>query len=593
MATLLTIRSTALATTLLVAATAAAEPLTATVDRTETTVGSPIRLTVTIEGSDYTQPQLPEVPGFQVHTSGTSRQMKIINGAVSSSISFNYLLVPHESGTVTVGPVQATIDGRTYQSKPFQVRVLAAGEAPKGGGTERDLFVTAQVSNERPFVGEQVIYTLRFYRRVRIAGADADIPTFEGFLTEDLGEQRSYTSVVRGKEYEVTEIRRALFPQQAGKLTIPATSLTVEVVQRRRNSWFMDPFGSMGGPTQTVVARSAPIEMEVRPLPPAPRGFSGLVGSFKVSAQLSKRELSVGESTTLTITISGSGNVRQIPKPQLGDLADFKHYDDKPATKVDASASGLKGNKVYRTALVPRRAGELTLPPIKVIYFNPQAGNYQTAASSPITLSVTPSAESEDLKLTEVVGAGSGKVAVKVIADDIRPVYTGLDALQRQALTLTAQGAVAAGMFFPPGLFLIFWFWRRRAEAEASDENLKRRRVALKNALKALSGLPTQTASPEAAKEASRLLRAFLGDALGVEGLALTPPEAEQRLLSHGTPAELATRVRSLLQALEAAQFGAGQLAADVAGSLPSQLKQLMTDLDKLLPRQQKGGKAA
>ena len=44
-----------------------------------------------------------------------------------------------------------------------------------------NVFVTVQVSTDKPYVGEQVIYTWRLYRRVNISDARLEPQTFDGF----------------------------------------------------------------------------------------------------------------------------------------------------------------------------------------------------------------------------------------------------------------------------------------------------------------------------------------------------------------------------------------------------------------------------
>ena len=63
-----------------------------------------------------------------------------------------------------------------------------------------------------------------------------------------------------------------------------------------------------------------------------------------------------------------------------------------------------------------------------------------------------------------------------------------------------------------------------------------------------------------AARLASRCLREFIGDKLNLEGSALTPGEAGEKLRSRGVPEELSAEVRRRLERLEAAQFGAAEI---------------------------------
>ncbi len=558
---------------------AAGQGISATVDRAEATLEDRIVLTITIEGSQRARPELPELPDFDVLPGGQSTQMSIVNGRASSSVRHSYFLVPKRSGTFTIGPASVELDDQVFVSQPISVRILAPSERPSG---PRDLFLTARVSTTEPYVGQQVIYTWRFYRRVRIGDARLDPLEFNGFTVEELGEVREYESTVDGVSYLVSEFRKALFPQEAGPLTVPASRLTCQVAvrspRRRRSSLFEDFFGTAA--TQTKVLRSREIKLDVKPRPAQPQGFSGLVGDFKLEADLSKRELKVGESATLRLTIKGSGNVQMIGQPLFPELSSFKTYDDKPQGSIDRSGSRLSGYRSYRKALVPLEAGDLTVPAVTLVYFHPGSGSYRTARTSPITLRVQPSDGQEELRLTESVAPDTGKVAVRILADDILPIYKGLDAVTQPVLGRHADALLAGGLAVPPLVFVGTLMAHRRRRRFRLDAGLKRRREALRRAKARLREVvrPAAATDPRlASRMASRCLREFIGDKLGLEGSALTPSEVAQHLRSRGVKAALVGETRALLQRLEAAQYGAAEMEPS---QLEGQLAQLLRGLE-------------
>ncbi len=562
----------------LAAGEVAAQGIQVTIDRTEATVQDQLVLTVTVTGSQTAQPQLPQLPDFTVDPRGRSSQVNIINGQYTASLIYNYLLAPKRPGTFTIGAARVEIDGTIYGSRPFQVKIVAASKQP---GEANELFITTQVSNRKPYVGQQVVYTWRFFRRVQIADAQLEAQEFNGFLVEDLGELREYRSVVGGKQYLVSELRKALFPQEEGTLQIPPSQVSCQVVVRlgsRRGSIFDDFFGRSS--TQSKVVRSKPITIEVQPLPPPPAGFSGLVGSFDVSAKLSKRSLQVGESTTLNLTVSGSGNAHMISEPPLAGLESFKIYDDKPSGTLDRSGNLLSGYKTFTKALVPLQPGEMTVPAISLISFNPAKSAYETKRTGPFTLAVSPAEGQEELRLTESMAPGSGKVAVRILADDILPIERGLDAVAAAPLATRPLPLLVGALLAPPLLFLGLLIADRRQRRFQADAGLKKRRIALRTARRSLQQL-TGSAGAEirtVADLGSRCLRIYIGDKLGLEGIALTPKEVRQHLGDNGVTDELADEVHQLLERLEAAQYGAATVEAE---QLDNDLKQYLNRLER------------
>lgn len=553
------------------------QQVTATLDRTEAPVNSQLRLSVTVTGAGDARPQLPELPDFDVTSAGRLNQVHMINGRTTTSVQFDYLLAPKRTGVFTIPPVTVEIDGRRLQTRLFSVRIVEASVQPR---ESRDVFVTATVSTTEPYLGQQVIYTWRFFSRTRIGEPRLDLPDFEGFVVEDLGDVREYEAAVEGKRYRVNEFRKALFPQEEGTLTVPGTTLQVQVAVanpgQRRRGIFEDFFGRTA--SEPRVLRTRPIELNVRPLPAPPPGFSGLVGDFRLDARLSKRELQVGETATLTYTISGTGNAQMISEPELPELPRLKTYDDKPTSDLNRLDSGLSGSKSYRKALVPLAPGELTLPLVSLTYFDVESGSYRTTRAPELTLRVLPAAGEEELRLTESMDPNAGKVAVRILADDILPVHRGLDAVDPGFPGTGPGGRVAffGALATPPLLFLGLVIVRRRRERYATDVGWRRRRGALDRARRVLSELEGAPDPRSAAHLASRALRGYIGDRLNLEGGALTPTEAAQHLRERGAEEEIGHRVETVLARLEAVQYGAvGGTAGDLRQEIDGLLKTL------------------
>lgn len=565
----------ALALLAALAGPAAAASIQAEIDRNEATLEDRLVLTITVTGSSAAAPQLPDLPDFEVLSAGQSKQWNFINGRASTSVGHRYILLPRRTGEFVIGPAVVEIDGERLSSQPFSVRIRAAGAA---SGQQRDLFLTTQLSTTSPFVGEQVLFTWRLYRRARIFDARLDPFEFNGFLVEDLGEVREFETQVNGRTFMVSEIRKALFPQEQGELVIPATRLTCQIAGqrdgRRPASVFDDMFGR--APTETKALRSEEIRVQVRPLPDAPEGFSGLVGSFDLESEVSQSQARAGDSVTLTVEVSGTGNVQMIPEPSLPGLDGVKVYDDKPGSSIQRGPSGLTGSRTFRKALVPQAAGALTLPPVRLVYFDPKAEEYRTAATAEITIDVLPAEGEEELRLTETLAPSTGKVAVRILADDILPVYAGIDGINGPGRPTPPQ--LAAMLLGPPLLYLVALAVARRRHRYRQDSGLERRRRALARARQRLRRVGGDGDS-RATEALSRCVREFLGDKLGIEGSALTAEEARQHLAASGLAPARLEEISGLLNRLEAARYG----AAGATSVQPAEVGDLLRRLDREL----------
>jgi BatD DUF11 like domain len=581
-----------------VAKESAAFQVLAWVDKTEATLEDQIFLTVSVSGerSLPSDPELPPMPDFSVTKGGTSSHTEIVNGTIRTSAEVTFLLTPRRVGTFTIGPVSVQRKGRTYQSEPLLIKILPAAspdsESPMA-------FVTQDVDVESPFVHQQIVYTFRFLRRVQSVEAQWDPPSFQGFWVEDLGKERQYEKVISGHRYAVTEIKKALYPVSEGPARIEETQLACQVVVQQggsrsgRNGLFDDgifgnPFLGSRARTITKNLRAEPISIDVRPLPEAgrPVGFNGLVGSFVVQAEVGQKELRVGDSTTLTVTVTGDGNLQDLVTLAPEEFQGFKVYPDRPSLQLDIQGDRLQGTKVFKKALVPLEDGTLEIPPQELPYFDPQTGAYRIARTEPFTLTVERSGEAEPLHVVTTAALPGSKSTIQVLGKDILPIHTGLAGARSQVPSGTTFPVYLASLLFPPLAFLVCYGRKRRQERVAIDQHIVRRKGARKKANRFLREARKQIGEAEDKEfpgHLSRTLKGLIGDKLNLSTLAYTPLEIERCLLEKGIPGEEARRVRGFLEQLEYDLYVSKRLEAGEREARYKKAKRLLAWLDKRL----------
>jgi len=289
--------------------------IAATVDRTQLSTDETLTLAVTLNAnvSNPPSPTLPSLEGFNIVGSGSSSQISIVNGAISSQLIYNYHLQPYATGDLVIEPISVTLNGQTFTTEPIAVQVTqgtgtpttvppANPTAPTSDEFRgQELFVEAEVDNPTPYLGEQVTYTFRFYEAFGSFGQPQyEAPTFTGFWSENQTDQSQY-QVQAGKQfYNVTELRIVLFPSMAGSITVEPARLVVP-----------GGFFSSGATLQTQ-----PVTLDIKPLPAnAPDSFNGAVGQFALNGTVDATQGKVNEPITWRVTISGQGNLNVIPDP--------------------------------------------------------------------------------------------------------------------------------------------------------------------------------------------------------------------------------------------------------------------------------------
>lgn len=564
--------------------------VTASVDKQELTLEDSVNFSIVVEGTrSAPPPQLPPLDSFKVRPRGSASSFQIINGDRSSSITYNFALLPKETGTFTIGPATVDIDGKKYRTAPI---ILVVKKLSAISDTSREVFAEMVVSNKKPYVQEQVTATLRIYHRMEVKNLKTDIQ-FQGFRKEALKGPIQNTRIVNGIRYLSYEISTALFPLRPGKVEIPASVIELDQVDRARNGGASDRFDPFGqgsifnnfGRLKHKTLRTKPVALDVQPLPQKnhPENFSNLVGDFIISAQLSRTEVEAGDTTTLTVTVAGQGNVKDLSlsSPSWGD--DFKVYEDQPEYQQTAGARFVSGEKVYTYALVPLQPGKLQVPAILLNYFDPMKGDYVSIQTQALPLTVSPGTGNSKLK---VVGSDSDTTgrsgnSIQKVEEDILPIHTGLEIFESQNFTTGSGILYGIGLLLPAGLFLITSRIYKHQQRLKYDIAFSRSHGAYKQALKKLNSLSPESDPREIARELSLIVREYLGNILNLQGTAITATEVEEKLMKGNFNSEEIQTTRKLLEKYETLQY------ASTTGNPPEELIQnarsLLDQLEKKL----------
>jgi hypothetical protein len=550
----------------------------AVVDRNEATVGESIALQVTIDGGEG-EVDLSSLTDFKTVSRGTSSSFQMINGRTSRQLIHNYVLIPLKAGNLTIPAIPVTLDGKIHYTTPIGVTV--SREPPPDSG-QRDVYVTAEVSEPAPWVGQQMIYTFRLFNAVQVADAKFQAPEFNGFNAEELEDRQSYRTVVNGREFVVTEVKFILVPVKRGPLEIQPAMLQVGLLQRNRRPRPFSGMDAFFGRSQmtTRILETDPIAVQVKDLPPRLPGtfFSGLVGRFEMAASMDKTAVRVGDSTTLTVTISGSGNIMDAPAPAISAPPEFKAYADNPETQIKPGPQGFSGNKVFRTALVPVQPGQYRIDSIVLSYFDVESGAYRDISTPAFDVTVSPSetaAGDIDVFRGTPVQTPSLKNRVEFTGRDILPLKEGLEALKNQrSLSPKWFGLFMA---IPVLLFLAVRTVMQMAQKDDSPGRIMadRAREALKSAA---------SANTTDADFLSALYRALVSAILGrqgVMGTSLTWSEASHQLLEIGWNADDATAAARLLEAIESFNYSGGNLDLQKRADLLERTRQAVRRLTR------------
>jgi hypothetical protein len=547
----------------------------ASVDRTEIELDEQLTLELTVAGDaqNLPEPGHPSIPGFQIYDAGTSQQISFVNGVVQSSTSHRYVLVPREVGEFVVASQEISHDGKSYVTDPIKISVMLASNSrqdpsrqdnkPSTGpkptqGESDDFFIEGFVDKDTAYVNEQITLTIRFYRGKRLhTKPDYTPPITTGFWVEDLPPERTFTKTIDGRAYSVNEIKIGLFPTSPGEKVIGKVS--IEIRQDDLFSIFdRDPFGFFDRrrqPREPVHLKTEPITIVAKPLPPEgkPANFSGSVGDFKMTTSIDKTEVEVNQPVTVRTKISGRGNIKTLPEPQIPEMDDFRVFSSGKSENVSKASYVVGGSKVFELTFVAKKPGSFVIPAIASDYFDPAEGSYKKLTGKSYRISVTGISNEEIAAQT-----GLPSARLDLVAKDIRYILTDVSVSDSGASLYLQSPFFLLVNLIPLAALAIIFAVRRQKDRLAGDVGYRRLRRAVKMAKIRLSRADGHLKSNDADQfytEVSRALNEYVGDKFNVSAQGLTTQQAEQIFTDRNAPEDLRVRYAEIISTCDEGRF--------------------------------------
>ena len=395
---------------MLLAPAAFAASFTATVSSSNVTVGQGFTLQLSLSGaSPKGTPDISALDGdFTIYGTSQSSQTTIINSKVSSSINWNVTLIPEKDGSLTIPALSIDTDAGTLTSDP--IRLSAGKQAQKlQNDSNHVLFVDSQISKPDPYKNEPVLLTVKLVARRSISDVDLDDLTVENAIATRQGKPDIYDGISQGQRVKVIEVHYLVTPLKSGPVKIPGVIFHGKVetgqAQSPFESRFSDPFGMFqnfgnfpGFATYQPFAVSGnDIVLNVRP--PAANIDPWLPAyMLKMTDEWTGTESAkVGEPLTrkLTIIAEGlSGDALPTLEDRVDPAGNFKVYSDKPTTgdNLGKDNQSVGGWRKESYTLIPQKAGTVTLPEIRLAWWDTLDNKISYATVPAKTITVKPGA---------------------------------------------------------------------------------------------------------------------------------------------------------------------------------------------------------
>ncbi|MDD4233826.1 MAG: BatD family protein [Candidatus Cloacimonetes bacterium] len=365
----------------------------ASVNKTRIETSDRLQYTIRIKSDkafNVSEPQAPHIDNFSFvnMTSSTRSSSSIVNFKTTRvhERSYTYIYVPLREGISTIPAQSVRVDNKVYTTKPITVTVIKSSTSPSqnnpaapgsSGLLDPDFPWTAsrmtgstmllalpqrqKVHKGEPTIISYYLYTDQMVRSFNLDDEE-DFPGYGKSVYEQPSMLEYEVVNHQGKRFQRALIKRlVLSPNQTGELRAPELRGSARIYE----------FGYMNQPL-----RSQDAWLEVVPLPKegVPQSFSGAVGSFELSEDISDGEIGLGEAITFSLRIAGRGNYNQFGNPVFPK----SEAQVSSPMAVDKLNAGIEGSRVLYYTIIPAEKGIYSLPSLSFSWFDPEAGMYRS-----------------------------------------------------------------------------------------------------------------------------------------------------------------------------------------------------------------------
>lgn len=580
--------------------------VTASVDRNEMSVGDTFTYTIEVsseESVNVSDPKIPSLEGFEIINTwtGIESRSSFTNGTfeVVQTKQFNYMLSVSKAGTFTLAAANVLVDGRNYATQTIRIKVLQGRAAPPQAGQQQQrqqfedmddifnqllrrrlgpgtktqptnpdeaFFIQVEVDKSKAYVGEQVTASWYLYTRGQIHDIDTlKYPSLSGFWKEEieLATRLNFQQeVVNGIVYQRALLASyALFPIKPGNVSIDPYKAKCTVT-------VPTSFGFSRPYQFTKASKVISIQVQDVPKDNRPPDYTGAVGTFSAAARVDQVNAPAHQPLVLKVKFEGRGNAKLIDLPAIAFPPTIELYDTKHDAKFFKDGTSYKE---FELTLIPRSPGPLTLPPIQISAFDPQAGSFYPVTTGPVQLNIVAGQAPQAM-----AGVHPGPAAS---AAGPKAPELPAPSLDWEASGLTLPVPKGFAWSFVYALVFAVLAWRLVVEGDFMRRKRDLKKMVAKRVEKIRATI-AKNSWREVGTQGTNLIYFVLGEISGLGGSG----QELAKMLEQSPPSvrrELGEPIKQLLQKLELLSFAPENLVG--AHREKAQLKALVQQLEKTM----------
>jgi len=607
----------------------------------------PLTIEVSTEGKKPDKIELPAFTGFEIVSKSVSSPLQFSFGTgtgvkMTYTTRYDLGLLAKTVGTHKIGPVIVTMGGKEFKSDVLVVEVTkdpqGVGKSKPGGfgspfdtdpffkdpfkdfddmfdrhfgrkqppadtqppGTPEDqipttqppegldgakydpyVFIRTVVEPKKLYIGQQATLDFYLYSRVNVSNIDVQKEPAGGkFWSKDLlpptGKVDFMPTEIGGVSFNVATLRKiAIFPTEAGTQEIEPGKVNVST-----------GFGGIFG-GETYERAGVPVILEVIPLPAEgkPADFDpGNVGKYSITVKLGSPKAVVDQPLPVQFTISGTGNIAMVRPPEVKFPEGVKAYDPQVTDTMEVRHSMVGGKKKIEYIIIPEKEGKLVIPPVRLSYFDPEAGKYATAETNPMEVTVEPSSFAGQGPVVEGGGGYDSGDGDEKGLQGLRSIITVAPLRPPSSQFIRSKWFIWA-IAIPPALLILMLFVSLLRYSAGKVKNRNPSSRALGNARKQLKASVSAEDREAFYHKIQNAIYEYLEKKMAIPASGMTNTELKKSLTDYGIKEK---DVENVIQELENCEFARYGRSTDVSEDIKGATKRVEEILDSIEKQVQK-----
>lgn len=420
-------------------------------------------ITVSLEGT-FASAETVNVPVENLALLGepaVSTEFAWINGTVTRRKTFRFRARPLLPGVARVGPmVLIASDGQRDTLPAVAIEVIADRISVSNDpetllreliATGRPpLFLVAEADKREAWTGEQILVTWYLYNGATVQNWQiVSVPKLPDFWSEELDRQAGEAERVYVGDTMMQRVplrRVGLYPLRSGSLSIGGMAVEAAVMERVRSG----PFAMFEGNLVETTFTSAPVAINVKPLPPGPPVAA--VGEIDLRCDTPQQRKQ--GPVVIEATLTGAANLRGAPTPVFAGPIAGNVQVEGGAASVLREGSAVAMSRRWRYLIFPSKSGMLEIPPLTSTVFSPSTGQRRDLRCEAATLwsTAVPAADAPASRRRDAAGSAGQRLAfrwiVPLLALGLAVLFTPRVlrelAIRREVREIVASGDIRA-----------------------------------------------------------------------------------------------------------------------------------------------------